>query len=105
MQVDSIRTRVECAPGLRNQRLKLKCDDPLSNVALNLNLRRYSTGDAVEAGALVTIDGYKNSTHDSATNVTTVRTQLAGSVVGQCRLIVSKLGLKACLVSALETEM
>jgi len=38
-------------------------------------------GDAVEAGALVTIDGYKNVTHNITTNVTTTKTQLAGSVL------------------------
>ena len=33
--------------------MKLKCDEPLSNVAFNFNLRRYNTelwGDVVEAG-------------------------------------------------------
>ena len=42
VQVVSIRTRVESAPGVCNQRLKLKCDEPLSNVAFNFNLRRYT---------------------------------------------------------------
>jgi hypothetical protein len=32
--------------------LKLKCDEPLSNVALNLNLRHYSKGGQVEVIAL-----------------------------------------------------
>jgi hypothetical protein len=49
VQVDSIKTRVESAPGVCNQRLKQKCDEPLSNVAFNLNLRRYSEADAAAA--------------------------------------------------------
>jgi hypothetical protein len=44
VQVDSIKPRVESAPGVCNQRLKLKCDEPLSNVAINFNVRRYSVG-------------------------------------------------------------
>jgi hypothetical protein len=35
-------TRVESAPGVCNQRLKLHCDEPLSSVAFNLNVRRYT---------------------------------------------------------------
>jgi hypothetical protein len=42
VQVDSIKTRVESAPGVCDQRLKLKCDEPLSNVAFNFNVRRYN---------------------------------------------------------------
>ena len=38
VQVDSFETRV-CFP-----RLKQECDKMLSNVALNVNLRRYTTG-------------------------------------------------------------
>ena len=41
-QVDSIKTRVESAPGVCNQRLKQKCDEPLSNAAFDFNLRRYT---------------------------------------------------------------
>jgi len=41
VQVASIKTRVESAPGF-SQRLKLKCDEPLSDFAFNFNLRRYS---------------------------------------------------------------
>ena len=44
MQLDSIKTCVESAPGVCNQRLKVKCDEPLSNFAFNFNLRRYTTG-------------------------------------------------------------
>ena len=39
MQVASIKTRVESTPEF--QRLKLKCDGPLSNFAFRFNLRRY----------------------------------------------------------------
>jgi hypothetical protein len=46
VQVDSVKTRVESA---WFQRLRLKCDKPLSNVAFNFNLRRYSAVAAVEA--------------------------------------------------------
>ena len=42
VQVDRIKSRVESAPGVCNQRLKLKCDEPLSIVAFNFNLRRYN---------------------------------------------------------------
>ena len=42
VQVDSIKTRVESAPGVCNQRLKLKCDEPLSNFAFKFNLRLYT---------------------------------------------------------------
>ena len=41
MQVDSIKPRVESVPGICNQRLKLKSDEPLSKFAFNFNLRRY----------------------------------------------------------------
>jgi len=58
------------------QRLKLRCDEPLSNFTFNFNLRRYIMAPVF--GRLM---------------------------VGRCRLIVSKLELKARLVSALEAEM
>ena len=38
MQVDPIKLTLK-APGTK--RLKLKCDEPLSNFAFNINLRRY----------------------------------------------------------------
>jgi hypothetical protein len=44
VQVDSIKTRVDSAPGVCNQRLKLQCDEPLSNFAFNFNVRRYNPG-------------------------------------------------------------
>ena len=40
--VDRIKTRVESASGVCNQCLKLKCDEPLSNAAFNLKVRRYT---------------------------------------------------------------
>ena len=44
VQVDNIKTRVERAPGVGNQRLKLECnEEPLSNFALNVNVRRYTS--------------------------------------------------------------
>ena len=51
VQVDSIKRRVESAPGVCNQRLKLKCDEPLSNVAFNINVRRYTRVRARRIGA------------------------------------------------------
>ena len=39
VQVDSINTRVESVHGVCNQRLKLTCDESLSNFAFNFNLR------------------------------------------------------------------
>ena len=30
---------------LGNERLKLRCDDPLSSLAFNFNLRRYNADD------------------------------------------------------------
>jgi hypothetical protein len=44
VQVDSIKNRVESALGVCNQRLKLKCDEPLLNFASNFSLRRYNKG-------------------------------------------------------------
>ena len=64
--------------------MRLNCDGPLSNVAFNFNLRRYSL-------------------------VALVAAKLSGRPVlvevGRCRLTLSKLELKARLVSALETEL
>jgi len=39
VQVDPIKTTLT-APG--TERLKLECDEPLSNFAFNFNLRRYN---------------------------------------------------------------
>ena len=52
MQVEIIKTHVESAFGVCNQRLKLECDEPLSNVAFKFNLRRYVK---VAAAAVVTM--------------------------------------------------
>ena len=41
MQLDPIKPKLE-PPG--SERLKLKCDDPLSRFAVKFNLRRYNTG-------------------------------------------------------------
>jgi hypothetical protein len=41
VQVDGIKTRVESAPGVYKQRLKLKYDEMLSNFAVTLSLRHY----------------------------------------------------------------
>jgi hypothetical protein len=84
VQVDSIKTRVESAPGVCNQRLKLKCDEPLSNVAFNFNVRRYNVDDQ---------------------GVETTSEPITAHKVGRCRLIVSKPELKARQVSAIETKV
>jgi len=58
-------------------RLKLKCDDLLSNIGFKFNLRRY----------------------------TLVPSLAHAPLVGPCRLTVSTLALKVRLVSARETKM
>ena len=50
MQVDPIKPTVK-APGTK--RLKLICDDPLSNFAFKYNLRRYITARGAGAEVLV----------------------------------------------------
>ena len=47
MQVDGIKTRVE--KRLCCQRLKVICDEPLSNLAFNLNLRRHTVASLEDA--------------------------------------------------------
>jgi len=42
VQVDPIKPKLKL-PG--TNRLKLQCDEPLSNIALNINLRRYDEDD------------------------------------------------------------
>jgi len=42
VQVDSFNTRVESAPGVCNPRWKLNYDEPLSNFACIVNVRRYT---------------------------------------------------------------
>ena len=42
VQVDSIKTRVESAYGVCNQRLKVRYHKLLSAFAFNFNMRRYS---------------------------------------------------------------
>jgi len=77
VQIDIIKIRVESAYGVCNQRLKLKYDEPPSNFAFNVNLRRY--------------------------NLFRRCAPLITRVVGRCRLPVSKPVLKAPMLSALET--
>jgi hypothetical protein len=56
---------------LRFQRLKLKCDQPLSNFAFDFNLRRYTTVDQSDVGISV----YK----DPVTGKTTYHSDLTGT--------------------------
>jgi hypothetical protein len=112
VQVDSIKTRVESASGVGNQRLKLTCDGPKLNVAFNFNLRHYN----LFAG-LPSLDvggGEMRMSAHAAFSYNNSRLALAGDVsingtllykVGRCRLQLPKPELKARLVSALETKM
>ena len=65
--------------------LTLKYDEPLSNVAFNFNLRRYSTGVKCWGG---NSQCKANNDNDK-------------TVVRQCRFTVSKPVLKAPVVSAI----
>ena len=49
MQVDRIKPTLK-SPGTK--RLKLECDKPLSNFALNFNLRRYTKAESTIAAVL-----------------------------------------------------
>ena len=73
--------------------LKLTHDRPLSNVAFNVNLRRYSMDYESSGGetALIRAAGLQR--------FTCVQTLIA---VGRCRLTVYKPMLKAPVVSALD---
>jgi hypothetical protein len=53
VQPDSIKTRVESAYGVCNQRLKLQYDETLSNFAFNFNLRHYNVVSNAEAVAMI----------------------------------------------------
>jgi hypothetical protein len=78
--------------------LKLKCDEPLSNVAFKFNVRRYTEGRAkVAAGEAAA------AAAEAADKLRT--SEERNTEVGRCRLTVSTPELKARLVSALETEM
>jgi hypothetical protein len=89
LQLATIKTRVESAPGVCNQRVKLKCDEPLSNLAFNFNVRHYTT--AFTALPYNHLDAFRLPTLNAK--------------VGRCRLTLSNPELKARLLSALETKM
>jgi hypothetical protein len=74
--------------------LKLKRDEPLSNVASNFNVRRYSTE---QMAFRVVIAGTVGITFRLVT--------ITHIAVGRCRLTVSNPVLKARLVPVLETKM
>jgi hypothetical protein len=67
VQVDSIKTRVESAPGF-SLRLKLKCDEPLSDFAFNFNLRRYTEveSETPEGHVMKALYSQVNDRQDSA---------------------------------------
>ena len=63
MQVDGIKTHVESAFGVCNQRLKLKYDKLLSGFAFKFNLRHYTTAKNTnlneDLGGAVQVDSIK----------------------------------------------
>ena len=73
MLVDDIKTRVESAYGVCNQRLKLKYRTVLSSFAFKFNLRRYAVL------ALVDADPY-------GLKIISVYMQGSKSMAGRCRL-------------------
>ena len=85
------------APG--STRLKLECDDPLSNFAFNFNLRNYNE---VKWQALV--KSVQHTTLYKAGGLRRGRLDVK-AMVGRCRFTLSKPVLKAPMVSALETTM
>ena len=94
------------APGTK--RLKLKYDKLLSNFAFNFNLRRYKEELAVTRMRLVDADSDSNDARSWKSVCSGGGGTGAGDIgVGRCRfpVRVSKLVLKAGLLSALETEI
>jgi len=86
--------------------LDTKSGEPLSNVAFNFNLRRYSKV-FFEVGcfnATIELGAEQNAAHDTAQAIFGTFF-LDCPKVGWCRLTISKPELKARLVSALETKM
>jgi hypothetical protein len=86
--------------------LKLKYDEPLSNVAFNFNLRRYSKA-SFEAAAHIARKAAEAAAADTANKHAEYERLNSALKVGRCRLTVSKpeSTLKARLISALETKM
>ena len=81
MQVDPIKSTLK-PPGTK--RRKLNCDEPLSNVAFNLNLRRYNEGREnflEQATAL--------ASKAASTAVSAVSSIFGGAMAGRCRLTLS----------------
>jgi hypothetical protein len=90
------------------QRLKLNCDDPLSNVALNVNVRLYTKGQFYNmylANVRLASQTGSQAVDWSTQNLSYLLpgTYQDATWAGRCRLIVTKSELKARLVSALET--
>jgi len=104
--------------------LTLECDEPLSTVAFNFNLRRYievsshpaSSTDPDELTPIVTLSGYMDNNLPAPIIVTAgdslvvklrsdIRYTRDGFMVGRCWLTISRPELKARLLSALETTM
>jgi hypothetical protein len=77
--------------------LKLKCDEPLSNVAVNFNLRSYTQEVSNAAWSFAKLGLMPGAEARAALEAAVVR------VVGRCRLTVSKSVLIAPMVSALDT--
>ena len=104
--------------------MTLECDEPLSTVAFNFNLRRYievfshpaSSTDPDELTPIVMLTGNLNSNLPAPIIVTGGDSLVvkfrsdssvhnAGFMVGRCWLTISRPELKARLLSALETTM
>ena len=65
-------------------RLKLKCDEPFSNFAFNVNLRRYTEADAAAAGAAEAVASARHtelSTRCSAAASDVQETKAGGRIV------------------------
>jgi hypothetical protein len=84
--------------------LKLKCDEPLSNVAFNFNLRHYTEVAELKAANAAHAHAAQSAS-EAACAVDFLYADDYDDTVGRCRLTVSKPELKARLVSALETKM
>jgi len=82
--------------------LKLKCDEPLSNCAFNFNSRRHHTGENCERITAGDMPWFPIAPGAMPLLECTVSVL---AEVGRCRLTVSKPVLKACMVSALETDI
>jgi hypothetical protein len=92
VQLDPIKLTLK-AP--RSKRLKPKCDELLSNVVFNVNVRRYTKERSLALRLAATEEKGQQALMELA----------AALEVGRCRLTLSASVLKAPVVSALETKI